>query len=56
MARIARLVVPDLPHLVTQRGNRGEPVFFDDSDYLACLDFLRDAVAVSGADIWAWCL
>ncbi|MCP4183471.1 MAG: transposase [Hyphomicrobiales bacterium] len=56
MARIARLVVPALPHLVTQRGNRGEPVFFDDSDYLAYLDFLRDAVAVSGADIWAWCL
>ena len=27
MARIARVVVPDLPHHVTQRGNRREPVF-----------------------------
>ena len=28
MARVARVVVPGLPHHVTQRGNRREPVFF----------------------------
>jgi ribosomal protein L40E len=28
MARIARIVVPGLPHHVTQRGNRREPIFF----------------------------
>ena len=28
MARIGRFVVPDLPHHVTQRGNRRERVFF----------------------------
>jgi hypothetical protein len=33
MARIARLVVPALPHHVTQRGNRREPVFFEADDY-----------------------
>jgi REP-associated tyrosine transposase len=33
MARIARVVVPDLPHHVTQRGNRREPVFFEGDDY-----------------------
>ena len=33
MARIARVVVPDLPHHVTQRGNRREPVFFEADDY-----------------------
>jgi hypothetical protein len=27
MARIVRVVVPHLPHHVTQRGNRREPVF-----------------------------
>jgi REP element-mobilizing transposase RayT len=27
MARIARVVVPGLPHHLTQRGNRREPVF-----------------------------
>ena len=32
MARIARYVVPDLPHHVTQRGNRRERVFFGDDD------------------------
>lgn len=29
MARIARIVVPGLPHHVTQRGNRREQVFFE---------------------------
>ena len=33
MARIARVVVPDLPHHVTQHGNRREPVFFAADDY-----------------------
>jgi hypothetical protein len=33
MARIACFAVPGLPHHVTQRGNRGEPVFFGDDDY-----------------------
>ena len=33
MARIARVVVPGLPHHVTQRGNRREPVFFEADDY-----------------------
>jgi len=28
MGRIARIVVPGLPHHVTQRGNRREPIFF----------------------------
>lgn len=56
MARIARLVVPGLPHHVTQRGNRREEVFFDDGDYLAYLDFLREGLAKSKAEIWAWCL
>jgi putative transposase len=33
MARIARVVVPGLPHHVTERGNRREPVFFEADDY-----------------------
>ena len=32
MPRMARIVIPDLPHHVTQRGNRREDVFFDDKD------------------------
>ena len=30
--RVARAVFADLPHYITQRGNRREPVFFDDED------------------------
>ena len=33
MARIARVVVPGLPHHVTQRGNRRQPIFFLEEDY-----------------------
>jgi hypothetical protein len=29
----SRVVVPDLPHHVTQRGNRREPVCFEADDY-----------------------
>ena len=56
MARIARIVVPGLPHHVTQRGNRGERVFFSDADYRAYLDMLKTASNKAGSEIWAWCL
>jgi len=39
MPRMARIVIPDVPHHVTQRGNRREDVFFADDDrrrYLLC--------------------
>ena len=39
MTRIARVVVPGLPHHVTQRGNRRECVFFEDGDYALYRDW-----------------
>jgi hypothetical protein len=33
MARLPRVVVPGLPHHVTQRGNRRQQTFFGDEDY-----------------------
>jgi len=33
MARLARVVIPGIPHHVTQRGNRREQTFFNDGDY-----------------------
>jgi len=45
MARLARIVVPGLPHHVTQRGNRREPTFFEDGDYALYLDLLVDSSA-----------
>jgi len=54
MARLARVVVPGLPHHVTQRGNHREPVFFNDGDYAAYLDLISKAAKASGTEIWAW--
>ena len=56
MARPARVVVPGLPHHVTQRGNRREPVFFGDDDYRAYLDLVGAAARRAGTEIWAYCL
>ena len=56
MARLARVVVPGLPHHVTQRGNRREQVFFCDEDYLAYLQLIADAARRSGTQVWAYCL
>jgi putative transposase len=56
MARLARVVVPGLPHHVTQRGNRREPVFFGDDDYRAYLELIAGAAQRAGATIWAYCL
>ena len=56
MARIARYVVPGLPHHVTQRGNRRKRVFFNDADY----ELYRDPVAMQcgkrGIAVWGYCL
>ena len=56
MARLARLVVPDVPHHVTQRGNRSQPVFFGERDYAAYLALVREACAARGVRCLAWCL
>lgn len=56
MARIGRFVVPDLPHHVTQRGNRREAVFFGDDDYALYRDLLREACAREGVEVWSYCL
>jgi len=56
MARIARLVVPGLPHHITQRGNRRETVFFDAADYELYRDLLAQQCRKNGVSVWAYCL
>ncbi len=56
MARLARVVVPEMPHHVIQRGNRRQDVFFNDADRLAYLRLLRGACGRYDVKIWAWCL
>jgi putative transposase len=54
--RIARLVVPDVPHHIVQRGNRREPVFFCEADRTAYLRLLRERCAITNVRCLAWCL
>jgi len=56
MARLARLVIPGVPHHVTQRGNRRERTFFGDGDYRAYLDLLAESSAKAEVEVWAYCL
>lgn len=56
MARLARVVVPNYPHHVTQRGNRRQQTFFSDDDYKAYVDLLAEAKNKAGVEVWAYCL
>jgi putative transposase len=56
MPRAARLVLPGIPHHVTQRGNRKAPVFFSHDDYAFYFSLLRHGCRKSGTAVWAWCL
>src|SRR5258706_1880945 len=56
MARIARVVAPDMPHHVTQRGNARAPIFFEPGDESLYLRLLADQTRRAGVAIWAYCL
>ena len=56
MARLPRIVLPGIPHHVTQRGNRREKTFFEDGDYALYRELLAAATARAGSAIWAYCL
>ena len=56
MARIARLVIPDYPQHIIQRGNRRQEVFFSDRDKEIYLELLRQYAKKAGLVFWAWCL
>ena len=56
MTRIARIVLPGVPHHVTQRGNRRERVFFCDDDYALYRDWLAESCAKFDVEVWAYCL
>src|SRR6266568_4379503 len=56
MARLPRLVIPGLPHHVTQRGNGRARTFFSDADYALYRDLLAASCRAADVEIWAWCL
>src|SRR4030042_3723897 len=56
MPRFARIVIPGLPHHVTQRGNRGADIFADDEDRVRYLQLLAKYSRLRGLDVLAYCL
>ena len=56
MPRLARSVCAQVPHHITQRGNRREQVFFTDEDRQAYLGWLKEYAEKHAVDILAYCL
>jgi putative transposase len=56
MARLARVVIPGMPHHITQRGNRRQPTFFCEEDYAAYLELMGQWCKERGVAVWAYCL
>jgi putative transposase len=56
MPRRARIIVPGLPHHITQRGNGRQDVFDTDSDRQLFLDLLAEYSHRYLLEIWGSCL
>ena len=56
MPRQARVVIPGLPHHVTQRGNNRQDVFFVDGDRVAYLELLREHCEKHAVRVLGYCL
>lgn len=56
MARFARVVIEDVPHHVTQRGNARQAVFSSDEDRVTYLALLRLYSGLHGLALLGYCL
>jgi putative transposase len=56
MPRKPRVVIPNHPHHVIQRGNRRQRVFFGDEDRKFYLSLLKKQGDRIGLSFWAYCL
>lgn len=56
MPRRSRLMLPDVPVHIVQRGNNRGPCFFRESDYLVYLSQLETLAVRFDCAIHAWCL
>ena len=56
MPRQARIVFPNLPHYITQWGNRREDVFFTDDQRKRYLAWLKEYSDRHGVEVLAYCL
>ena len=56
MARFPRVVVVDIPHHVTQRGNARQVILATDADRLTYLALLREYAPLYGLSLLGYCL
>ncbi|MGD8627996.1 MAG: transposase, partial [bacterium] len=56
MSRQPRIVIPDTPHHVTQRGNLQQPVFQQDNDYRTYCRLMNRYSKKCGISLLAFCL
>ena len=56
MPRTARIVVPNLPYHITQRGNYRQDIFQDNEDRLSYLSWINDYSKKYKLSIFAYCL
>jgi putative transposase len=56
MARIARVIIPNLPHHVTQRGNGRQKTFFTEADYELYRNLLASSCKKARVSCLAWVL
>jgi len=53
MVRLSRIVVPNIPHHVTQRGNRRQALLTELGDYALYRDLLAERCRSNGVACWA---
>jgi len=56
MARQPRLILPNQPHLILQRGNDNQPIFRDDEDQERFHDWLKECARLYKVAVHAWVL
>lgn len=56
MPRQARIILPNCPHHVTQRGNQRRSIFVEETDYQAYLSLLGDTARRYGVRLRGYCL
>lgn len=56
MPRKARILVPNCPHHIVQRGHNRKAVFLADEDYQFYLENLKEWKTKLHIKIYAWCL
>ena len=56
MPRIARVVFPNFPHHITQRGTNKSDIFIDSNDHKYFLMLLGELLEKTRTELWAYCL